>query len=385
MASPCAICNAPTTSPCPTCESAYYCSIECAEADRPSHVLLCSTYKIVINKPSSSFRRAILFHAEDWDPIFIWVKCSVGSGYDFKHLAEYMGSNDHTNFVTGHINIQRNPLRNRALCDTIEIIYRENTSVDGLEQNQSVVRALRAALSPHIYDWKGPLVAMKNGGLNKDSHVYLDMDMKDLRDTIDYLEVYDRSPLNRGDVTEKVQGVRINCKGDQIICGQDQYVAVNVPREHPVFRSAIPSISHLIEFPVRVYRYKPDQAWKDSKRNGIYRNSPATFLHVETNLTSGLWGRPPELYYPMRAGSILVVRSDGEDMTIHQAEALGHFVQFKMRRMFAGALGFGSVGITSEAVMAYITPANFRKRFAKLRTRRLASGYEEWRNASLPG
>jgi hypothetical protein len=317
--------------------------------------------------------------------MFIWVQCSVGLGYDFNHLAEYMGSNDHTNFVTGHISIQRNPLRNRALCDTIEIIYRENTPINGLEQNQSVVRALRAGLSPDIYDWKGPLVAMKNGGLQKDAHLYLDMDMKDLRDTIDYLEVYDSSPSNRGDVTEKVQGVRINCEGDQKICGQNQYVAVNVPREHPVFRSAIPSFSDLVGLPVRVYRYKPDKAWKRIKRYNVYRNSPAKFLHVETNLTSGLWGWPSEVYLTAKAGSILVVRSDGEDMTIHQAEALCHFARFKMRRMFACALGLGPVKITKEAVMAYMTPANFSKRFANLRAKRLASGREEWRNASLPG
>ena len=296
-----------------------------------------------------------------------------------------MGSNDHTNFVTGHMSIQCNPLRNRALCDTIEIIYRENTSLDGLEQNQSVVRALRAALSPDIYTWKGPLVAMKNGGLDKDPHLYLDMDMTDLRDTIDYLEVYDRSPPNRGDVTEKVQGVRINCEGDQTICGQDQYVAVNVPREHPVFRSAIPSFSDHVGLPVRVYRYEPDKAWKHSKTKNVYRNSPAKFLHVETDLTSSLWGWSPEVYLATKAGSILVVRSDGEDMTIYQAEALCHFARFKMRRMFACALGLRPVQITKTAVMAYMTPANFSKRFAKLRAKRLARGREEWRKASLPG
>ena len=60
-------------------------------------------------------------------------------------------------------------------------------------------------------------------------------------------------------------------------------------------------------------------------------------------------------------GNVLVVRSDGQDVTTRQVEALSRFCQFKMQPLFENALGGGFVEMTREEVMRYLAPRVFEE------------------------
>ena len=73
-------------------------------------------------------------------------------------------------------------------------------------------------------------------------------------------------------------------------------------------------------------------------------------------------------------GSVLVVRSDGRDVTAQQVEALGRFCRFKMGPLFENGLGGGLVEMTKAEVMGYCTPQGFREYFAEVRGKKLEGG-----------
>ena len=84
-------------------------------------------------------------------------------------------------------------------------------------------------------------------------------------------------------------------------------------------------------------------------------------------------------------GSVLVVRSDGRDVTTHQAEALSRFCQFKMQPLFEHGFGGGLVEMTKAEVMGFLTPEAFRDYFAEVRARKMEKGKGEgWETARSP-
>ena len=169
---------------------------------------------------------------------------------------------------------------------------------DGSSMNSSVVRATQGALG---YEWREPILALKKEGLDIDPWFYLDVDMRDYRDVVDYFIWYGvyRSVEDRdvrgGDSIHnrkgnKVRGAKINCEGDQKYFGAAKFAAVDVPAGHPVLWKVSAPISKLVGMPVQTWQYPPDKAWKDN--HNVYTNAPATFLHLNTDERSGdMWGR----------------------------------------------------------------------------------------------
>lgn len=84
-------------------------------------------------------------------------------------------------------------------------------------------------------------------------------------------------------------------------------------------------------------------------------------------------------------GSVLVVRSDGRDVTTQQVEALSRFCQFKMQPLFENGLGGGLMEMTRAEVMGFLTPAGFGEYFAEVRARNMEEGEGEgWETARSP-
>ncbi len=82
---------------------------------------------------------------------------------------------------------------------------------------------------------------------------------------------------------------------------------------------------------------------------------------------------------------MLVVRSDGLDVTTQQVEALSVFCQFRMQPLFENGLGGGLVMMTRAEVMGYMTPEGFRDYFAEVRARKMEEGEDEgWETAGAP-
>lgn len=142
------------------------------------------------------------------------------------------------------------------------------------------------------------------------------------------------------------------------------YSAVDVPKDHPVFYNPIAPISELVGMSVHTRKYPPDRLWEDN-HDGSYENDPATFLHMVPDANSDWWGWAPSEWRG-DVGSVLVVRSNDQDVTTQQVEALCRFCQFKMQPLFENGLGGGLVEMTKAEVMAYMTPEAFRDYCAEM-------------------
>ena len=395
MTSTCTICDSPNAKNCARCRSTKYCSPECQQSDWPSHSLLCSQYSTHAHRPDPSYKRAILFPPNEANPKLIWVECKTEQDEDFpglkwessqvqEHLGGKLGKYD---ALPEFMPIKRNLLRDRDLSNTLEVICRDTFLLDGSEINKSVVKATHGATG---HGWRGPIVALKKKGLGSDPRHYMDIDMQDYRDVVDYFISYrDESvqdvEVRAGDRKGKVRGVKINCRGDQRTFGVEEFSAVNVPVDHPVFfDSVMAPISKLVGMPLRTRKCPPDTLWKDD--HSSYTNVPATFLHQNTDDSSGGWWGLAPMEWQDDVRSVLVVRSDGRDVTVQQVEALCHFCQFKMQPLFENAHGAGLVSMSRAEVLGYLTTDGFREYFVELRAKRMMDEGKVggWETAEVP-
>ena len=185
--------------------------------------------------------------------------------------------------------------------------------------------------------------------------------MQDFRDVVDFFISHGRRSVQDGEVSSrggkgKFRGVKINCQGDQRTFGCEKFSAVDVPVGHPVFYGPIAQISKLVGMPVHTWKYPAPHCWKNNLDDKPYENVPATLLHQNTDdISSESWGWAP-MQWQNTVGTVLVVRSDGQDVTTRQVEALCHFCQFKMQPLFKNAMGDGEVQMTRDEVLGFLTP-----------------------------
>ena len=370
MESTCTICHSSTAKPCGRCHSARYCSLECQQTDWPSHSLLCSQYSTHTGRPDPFYKRAILFPPNENKPQFIWVECKTivsDEDPDFPYEFESSQVEDHLGGKVGQYYavaekrlIQRNVLRDRDYANTLQVVWRETFGIDGSQLNKSVVRATRDAA---VMSWAGPIIALRMKGSGLAPSHYMDIDMQDYRNVVDYLITYANESVKDEELgpdrNRKLRGVKIHCKGVQRTFGTEVYSAVDVPKDHPIFHDPIAPISQLVGTPIHTRKYPRDKLWKDNLFNPT-ENVPATFLHLVADPSDNWWGWAP-MSWQNNVGNVLVVRSDGQDVTTRQVEALSRFCQFKMQPLFENALGGGFVEMTREEVMRYLAPRVFEE------------------------
>ena len=388
MASTCTICDSICTQKCARCHSINYCSPECQQTDWSSHSLLCSQYSTHTDRPDPSYKRAILFPPDEVKPKFIWVTYELSQVQE--HLGGQIGIYD---ALPEYKPIQRNALRDRDLTNTLEVICRDTFLIDGSRVNKSVVKATQGRPG---HEWRGPILAMKKEGFGRVPRFFLDIDMRDYRDVVDYFISYgnpDYDSVGNEDVRgrdnnhngkgKKVRGVKINCEGDQMCFGAAKFAAVDVPVGHPVFLEPIAPISRLVGMPLHTWKCPPNRAWEDN--DSSYTNVPATVLHRTTDEGSGdLWGWAP-MKWKNEVGNVLVVRGDDRDVSVQQVEALCHFCEFKMQPLFENALGFGLVQMSRAEVIGCMTPEGFREYFAEMRAKKMDEGEDGgWETADVP-
>lgn len=196
MAPRCTICNSAYTHLCKQCHSSSYCSTRCQKIDWPCHKLLCSEYTTLKERPSSEYKRGILFSPNAKAPSFIWIKCDRQreSSDEPEPYFEVPQFEEHLGVGTGYKGMTpqkffKNYVRGREIPQPFEMWMRDNFWNDGSSKNQSAIAATKGAMA---HDWRGPLVALKykdawEGGRNV---VYADMDMQDFREAVDYLTYY---------------------------------------------------------------------------------------------------------------------------------------------------------------------------------------------------
>lgn len=193
-------------------------------------------------------------------------------------------------------------------------------------------------------------------GLSTDPSHCEDLDTTDFKFLMDYFSSYgdEGVSLHQRSATEKIQGVQINCQGEQEQTGESKFQAVEVPQQHEVFFEGKKSeIAEKIGIPLLAYPLPVRPSWKDTA--GKCDNQSAVFLHAQ--LRSGGNGSDPlaafgwaSSFWNMHPlGNVIVVRSDWEPLSSKEIEALCHWCQYELRPWFGRSQGeYGEDEIISE-------------------------------------
>lgn len=217
----CTICNAPGAKSCSSCHSSAYCSPTCQRADWRIHKTVCLTLKDMPPRPTPSHKLGILFPVEVRTPQLIWYESerkvdvwgllvpeAADEGaegkpdgeeeeevkeeeeeeraeFDIAKLESVMG-NDKA--PVQYMPFQINSVKRFDLDHTINLICREEHSIDGSKLNRCILEMTRDK-TPH--DWRGPVVALRQVGVGYQPYsVYEDITLADLNHTVSYFLAY---------------------------------------------------------------------------------------------------------------------------------------------------------------------------------------------------
>jgi hypothetical protein len=375
----CAICDSSKAKSCGSCHSAAYCSTECQQTDWPLHKLVCKAFKSLPPRPDTSYKLAMLFPVDSKVPELIWINCKLrvdeddGIPWEEAKIRKLLGDD---NPFAEHKPVTRNVYRGFNLDHTIDISGRDTFLMDGSKRNQCVAEMTRGAMA---HDWRGPIVMMRQPGTATDPRFYSDIILADLRTAVDYFLAYNSGRVVGSMFVRstglKVQGVRINCRGDQDVSGVEKYTAVDVPFDHPVFvHPKQPEISRLLGLPVLLRKYPPHRSWKEEPRQHV--TQAVTFLNMDADPKSQSWGWAP-MEWKTEVGSVILVRADGKAITPKHVDALCHYCQFKLQPVFEDSLGAGFVERTREDVLGFMTRKKFEAFFMEYKGEKM-QGDPSW-------
>ncbi|KAL8935754.1 MAG: hypothetical protein Q9216_005277 [Gyalolechia sp. 2 TL-2023] len=251
---------------------------------------------------------------------------------------------------------KRNMLRDLDFKDHLQLYTSGDYARSGVEVNKSILLVTKGK-APHF--WAGPVVVVKEQDENLGFHE--DITMTDFRNITDYLLTYGQPFLADAfpnyPLKYKAKGVKFNCCGD-IDKFKRKFVAVEVPKDHPVFLARSSPISTLVGLPVKAEKYPLDKNLENE--TGSRSNGTAAFLHMEADPgIDSSWGLAPE-YWQKRNGNMLVVRADKGDISPAEVQELCDFCQFKMQPLFEESSATGGNIKTRAEVMDHLTPASFQ-------------------------
>jgi tetratricopeptide (TPR) repeat protein len=192
----CFVCKKDTTKFCQKCKTVYYCSRECQVNDWKIHKHYCPSLPMppkVIGKDSVI---GLLFSENATHPTFVHVPLEEYieeiCGKEYRHLI----TNNKTFLkdTPGFSYWEENPLKNKPLENTLIFAYRDNFLNDGSKVNECV-KKVSSNMNQH--QWRGPLlVTKKMGYMSQHKERYLDVELTDFPDIIDFF-LYYGSELNK--------------------------------------------------------------------------------------------------------------------------------------------------------------------------------------------
>lgn len=386
----CSMCSSPTSQYCPSCKGISYCSKTCEKADLRLHKLICGQGVPVPannypgNRSNPSYH-AVLFPADGEAPRFQrfdGMKHYNKKSYDYSTHQ----SVDHSLYTAQQflgcksgctLSITGNVLRLRSRSTTkIELYYNDKSPTNKAGLNRSIVATTNGHTAKH---WYGSLLALK---IDTSSNMYLDMNMTDIRDVVDLLCTYPAT--NISDMTNipaavspkvEVSVVRINCPGDHAL-GRPKFETIKIRANHVAYDAPVTSISQLMDFPLRVIRCSAPYASEYEKREHNVDNTAATYLNmgVDPEVSWGFVG----LDWVDPAGSVIVVRGKGQNLSPQHVEAMCHWCEFVLRPLFDNSRSMGlhpETPIAKSAVLARITRSEFEDFYV---------GYDAWKGRIDP-
>ncbi len=181
----CFVCENQTSKTCSKCNLAFYCSKECQTKDWKTHKLVCSSSMF----PKKILDKSVygLFLPENSDtPRIVEIPLIEFNDDECALLIPnrelFVNDRGTAYYMT------RNPLKpNRTLTDCLEINYRDEFQYDGSQINKAAEKITQNKMK---FDWKGPLLITKIKGRDIISPTYIDFELKDYNDIIDYFISY---------------------------------------------------------------------------------------------------------------------------------------------------------------------------------------------------
>ncbi|EPE27683.1 HIT/MYND zinc finger-like protein [Glarea lozoyensis ATCC 20868] len=374
----CTVCSAPRSRPCKQCGSAGYCSQKCQEADLPTHQLPCESFSQfdLFSRPSDKHFLAIHFPVDEEKPKFFWLQCA----WDDRDHNESNQYPDDRSIPRLDSAIEQEILRRSYTCekplsDTLFVAYREQFKTDGSKLNTSITAiTYKQPMKP--YEWKGPVVAYAKKGQGLEHRSCKDIEMSDFKDIADYFKIYragdddfrmlrvfdglqiqqpaqkpNQKPTEQpaqqqpNSPVTAVEGVRINCFGDQKILNRPAFESVVLSSNDPIFSGHFTSdIAASIGIPIFTRHLPHDPKWAKDPRPAAHDgrspfvNQYATFLHLSLNPSKDTWPLAAD-DWRSRGGSAIIVRQDKKPLLPIDAEALCRYCQFEVLPLLSHSLG----------------------------------------------
>ncbi|KAK8009981.1 hypothetical protein PG990_008946 [Apiospora arundinis] len=402
----CTICGAFSAKPCSHCCSTAYCSPECEQTDWPIHKTPCSYLQnFRACRPSGSHYLGV------WFPM-------TGDRQRLPELCWLQAEEVEKGIFE--------PAQTQ-----VDLMLRVPGRPAGCSPDNSAVHVVRSNIlrgrprlpdSLHIigggrYPVEGPLLVYLKAGTDFDAPNMADVTLTDYRDAIDYLSYYrpalsgslidlvggltahpDASPYGDDEyimtrLTQKVQGARINCVGDQLADPDGRrFVAVDVPKTHPLFEksssdeheeegcsSDMLDVAHTSlgeGWVAYTYKYKHkiprgrgggrhrnilpypfndrntnERSLADARQEEANQRNPCAeklmrrisgdlrdlrrFPGSEEDNQSLRWAAIPKWRLPLTTGSILVVKRDQTDLKISTVRALCQLLEYRVMPLLA--------------------------------------------------
>ncbi|KAI0880206.1 uncharacterized protein GGS22DRAFT_99463 [Annulohypoxylon maeteangense] len=353
----CIVCNTSNARFCDRCKDTRYCSKACQRVDWPTHKLLCTAFSKfdITKRPSKDHLRAIFFPVDKEKPELIWLHCpwrddEEDGWYQHPDKKPFLGADTFPSTTS----IQRNKILERNLSHTIDVCYRDGFLVDGSSANKSI-GSITSTKPYQSHDWRGPVLAYGKKGLGIDQIACDDLGMNDFRHVADFFISYGLDPVSfdRQFVGEKIKGIRINCIGDQRMCGRPKFEVVEITPTDPIFLiNDVSQIMKRVELPIITRRCLPDQRWANNKNYGPFEgidpftNQEATYLHLccdpkgDVDLATGKlgWGFAP-LQWQNSVGSVIVARQDKKPLFPLHMEAMCKYCRYEANDLFRHSSG----------------------------------------------
>jgi hypothetical protein len=285
-------------------------------------------------------------------PRLVWVDSKEDSsvqGYFHPNLDKLLVVPGYNKYIgRGLFSVGGNSLRGRETNENaLHIWYTDEFDPDlKLTSNQSLYGfpgLIAEALCEFI--WKGPIVAVMKVGSEYDPRRSTDITLTAYRDAIDNLGYYRDmvgsliTGLGReehfGKVLlatrgAKVNGVRINCVGDQNQ-GNPELVTVAVPKTHPLFNV---EGDDPLDIPDRLDRQWVAKRYARKSRSktsgeveGDLANPLARLLLLSVLVENGKWKGVNSSWNDPNIGSILVVDQGGGNVRMDEVRDMCKFIQ----------------------------------------------------------
>jgi hypothetical protein len=342
----CTLCNAaPTTdganySRCSGCLSAVYCSKAFQIVDWTYHKHICKEYAFFIAanpRPSDTHKLAILLPVDQKMTEMIWIQCGPRLGNP--HIGHLITSKEVKVPVRHFLAFKHPKLRRFDLKHNVELVIGDQ------QDGASNVCVKTVVKSKPKFDWKGSIVVLSDDSDEyqdeNEAVTYKDITASDFRLVIDFLMRFDgveidsqgvgNKPDIKGiqdkvtdfligdDYPEKIQAVKINCKGDMHFFGAKMHVEEDIEKDDPVFSMKPTGFTERIGLPMMGHKCPRNTEWSRGEkiwreeRNGSdpYNNQRATIMNINTDPGAENFGFADLQEWDLcGVGSVIVARKD---------------------------------------------------------------------------